>query len=200
MWNRRWIIVAALAVCIVPAAHWATPLAAQQKDDQGGSDKQSEKKKEQELDVRYAKAYLRLAEATLAKYEAANRKLPRTIRPSVMDALKEEVREAQERVQLAESDDTSDVDIFVSSADMDLHEAQVALDKAERTNLQQSGTVSDEEIARLKADLDLAKIRKEKAGHLGAESSLSGVRFELEQLREEVAELRMFVAILRDRN
>jgi ribosome-binding factor A len=200
MWNRRWIFVAGLAACGWLAVQVATPLAAQQKEDAGKSDKNSEKEKEQELDVRYAKAYLRLMETTLAKYQETNRKLPSTIRPSVIQAIQEGVREARERLQLAEHDDMSDAEIYVSSAESDMRSAEESLRKAEGANLQFSGTISQGEIDRLKADVDLAKIRLEKARHLAAESPLSNVRYELEQLREEVAELRMFVALLRDRN
>jgi hypothetical protein len=198
MWNRRWIFVAALVACGWLTAQIATPLAAQQKDKASTSDKNADAEKE--LDVRYAKAYLRLMEATLEKYQETNRKLPNTIRPSVMQAIQEGVREARERVQLAEHDDMSDAEIYVSSAEADLRSAEEALRKAEGANLQFSGTISQAEIERLKADIDLAKIKLEKARHLASESPLSNVRYELEQLREDVAELRMFVALLRDRN
>ena len=43
-------------------------------------------------------------------------------------------------------------------------------------------------------------MRIDKAKHLASESPLSNVRFELEQLREEVQELRLLVALLRFRN
>lgn len=203
MWNRRWIIVAGLALGAILMANLASPLAAQQKEGAAQNDKKNadqDKQKEKDLDIQYAKAYLKLMEATLAKYEATNRKLPNTIRPSVMQAIQETVREARERVGLAQNDDTSDVEIYVSGAEADLRASQEALKKAEAANLQYSDTVSPEEVARLKAEVEVAKIRLEKARHLGSESQLSNVRFELEQLRADVAELRMFVALLRDRN
>jgi seryl-tRNA(Sec) selenium transferase len=205
MWNRRWIFVAGLMACGFLAIQVASPLSAQQKenaptDSAGKSDKEKEKAKEKELDIRYAKGYLKLMQATLEKYQETNRRLPNTIRPSVMQAIQENVREARERVQLAEKDDTSDAEIYVSGAESDLRSAQESLSKAEAANLQFNGTVSPPEIERLKADLELAQIKVERARHLASESPLSNVRFELEQLREDVQELRMFVALLRDRN
>src|SRR5271169_1012572 len=116
MWNRRWIFVAGLVACGWLAAQVATPLSAQQKDNAGKSDEKSDKEKEQELDVRYAKAYLRLMEATLEKYQETNRRLPNTIRPSVMQAIQEGILEARDRVKLAENDDMSDAEIYVSGA------------------------------------------------------------------------------------
>jgi hypothetical protein len=204
MRNRRWAFVAGLLACGWLAAQIATPSAAQQKSEASESDKAAqkaaEKKKEQELDVKYAKAYLKLVEATLEKYEDTNRRLPNTIRPSVIQAIQEGVREARERLQLAQRDDVSDSEIYVSGAESDLRTAEESLRKAEAANIQFSGTISDAEIARLKADVELSKIRAEKARHLASESALSNVRYELEQLREDVQELRMFVALLRDRN
>ena len=200
MGNRRWAFVAGLIACGWLAAQVATPLAAQQKADARRSDKASDKDQEHELDVKYAKAYLKLVEATLAKYEDTNRRLPNTIRPSVIQAIQEGVREARERLQLAQSDDVSDSEIYVSGAEAELRAAEESLRKAEAANIQFSGTISQEEIERLKADVELCKIKVEKARHLASESPLSNVRFEIEQLREDVQELRMFVALLRDRN
>jgi seryl-tRNA(Sec) selenium transferase len=198
MWNQRLIFVAALAACGWLTIQFATPLLAQQKDDAPASDSASDAEKQ--LDLRYAKAYLRLMEATLNKYEETNRRQPNTIRRGVIQAIQENVREARDRIKLAESDNASDADIYVSSAEADLRAIQESLRKAEAANLQRPGTVGQPEVERLKADLDLAKVRVDKARHLASESPLSNVRFELEQLREDVQELRLIVALLRDRN
>jgi hypothetical protein len=203
MLNRRWISAAGLAICGGLMLQFATPLSAQQKDAPAANaqqDDKKEKEKEKDLDLRYAKAYLKLMEATLNKYRETNRKLPNTIRPSVMQAIEESVREARERVSLIDKDDTKEGDIYLSGANAELREATESLRKAEAANVQFSGTISAEEIERLKAEVELATINVEKAKHLGSESPLANVRYELEQLREDVAELRMFVALLRDRN
>ena len=63
-----------------------------------------------------------------------------------------------------------------------------------------AGAISQGEVDRLIAQRDLAKVKIEKAKHLASESPLSNVRFELEQLREEVQELRLMVVLLRFRN
>ncbi|HVU88256.1 MAG TPA: hypothetical protein VHD36_13130 [Pirellulales bacterium] len=203
MGNRRGIFVAGLVLGSSLFLQWAAPLSAQQKQGAGESgtkDDAKEKATEKDLDLRYAKAYVRVMEATLAKYQETNRRLPNTIRPTVIQAIQEGLREAQERVKLVDDDASNDGDIFVSGAEAELREEQEALRKAEAANVQFSGTISAEEIALLKARVELATINLQKAKHLGVESDLSNVRFELEQLREEVAELRMYVALLRDRN
>ena len=78
--------------------------------------------------------------------------------------------------------------------------AEDVLAKAQAANRRLAGTISQGEVDRLTAQRDLAKVRIDKARHLASESPLSNVRFELEQLREEVQELRLLVALLRFRN
>ena len=197
MSNRRLTFIAVLAVCGWLVSRIAAPLSAQQKDDTATK---SNVEIERDLDIRYATAYLQLVEATLEKYQETNRRQPNTIRRGVMSAIEENVREARDRVNLAKSDDASHADIYVSSAEADLRAAQESLRKAEAANAQRQGTIRPQEINRLKADIALAQVRVEKSRHLASESPLSNVRFELEQLREDVQELRLIVALLRDRN
>jgi hypothetical protein len=198
MYNRRWIFVPVSVACGWLTVQVAAPLWAQQKDDAPASEVASGAEKD--LDVRYAKAYLRLMEATLDKYQETNRRQPNTIRRGVIQAIQENVRDARERVTLAEGDNTSDAALYVSSAEADLRAVQESIRKADTANAQRPGTIGKQEVDRLKADLELATIRVEKAKHLASESPLSNVRFEIEQLREDVQELRLIVALLRDRN
>ena len=106
----------------------------------------------------------------------------------------------RERLQLAQGDDITDAQIYVSSAEAELRLAEDTLAKAQAANRRLAGTISQGEVDRLIAQRDLAKVRIDKAKHLASESPLSNVRFELEQLREEVQELRLLVALLRFRN
>jgi hypothetical protein len=154
----------------------------------------------QDLDAHYAKAYLRLVEATLAKYQEPNRRQPNTIRRGVIEALEENVQKAKERVQLAERDDAHHSDVYVASAEARLRLSQEALRKAEAANVQRPRTISETEMARLRAEIELAKQRVDRARHLASEPPLSSIEFELEQLREDVQQLRLAVALLRDRN
>jgi hypothetical protein len=198
MRTRQWTVLSLLAVSSWLALQVAAPLPAQQASDAVSPAKESSTEKE--LNVRYAKTYLRLMEATLSKYQETNRRQPNVIRRGVIQAIEENVRDARERVQLAESDEARHAEIYISSAQADLRAVQESLRKAEVANSQRSGTVSQVEIARLKAEIELATVRLEKARHLASESSLSNVEFELEQLREDVQSLRLIVALLRDRN
>jgi hypothetical protein len=195
MRNRRWLWAGLFMLCCWLAVQGAAQGVAGTQDEPAAPAGD-----EQALDVRYAKAYLNLVEATLAKYQEPNRRQPNMIRRGVISALEETVREAQERVQLAVGDDKNQSAIYVASAEAALRAAQESLRKAETANRQRPGTTGTFELARLKAEIDLAKVRVDKANHLASESPLSNVEYELEQLREDVQELRLIVALLRDRN
>ena len=196
MRNRsQWIFAAGLIACGVLAAQ--LPLLANQNEQQ---DKTKEEQKD-DVNIRYAKAYTALMQAEMAKLQDINRTVPGTIRPAVMEAASLAVREAQDRIRLAKKDDeVQDHEIYVSSAKFDLQYAEEALRKAQAANVTFSRTVGDFEIARLKAAVDVAKVRVELANNLQGATPLVQAQYELELLREQMQELRLIVALLRDRN
>jgi hypothetical protein len=200
MSQRRWLLV---GVCIVSgwlAGQISSPLWGQQEPKLPDTDATAAAEKERDLDTRVAQAYLNFMEATLRKYDETNRRAPNTIRPTIIQGIQDAVRKARERLQMAQGDDITDTQIYVSSAEADLRLIEDTLSKAQGANRRMSGAISQGEIDRLIAQRDLAKVKVEKAMHLASESPLSNVRFELEQLREEVQELRLMVALLRFRN
>ena len=157
MQNRSWFCAGILTLFGYLTVRFAAPGVAQTKDDVSVSRNAASEK--QELDVQYAKAYLRLVEATLARYEETNRRQPNTMRRGVIQALEENVRKAKERVQLAERDETHHADIYVASAEARLRSSEESLRKAETANLQRRRTISKTEVARLKAEVELAQLR-----------------------------------------
>jgi hypothetical protein len=196
--RQRWIFAAGLLACGWLVAQVSAPSLAEAQNEAKDKPKQNST---EETDIRYAQAYVKLMEAELAKLNFSNRAVPGTIRPAVLDAARLAVREAQDRVKLAKkSDDIPDHEIYVDGAKAELNYAQESLRKAEAANLQVSGTVSDVEMARLKAQFELAKVRVDVAGNLKGASPLLQAQFELEQLREQVQQLRIMVSLLRDRN
>ena len=112
MWNRRWIFVAGLVICGGFVAQFAAPLSAQQKGATTPSDKKDDKKddaqekaKEKDLDLRLCQGLREVMEATLDKYRETNRKLPNTIRPSVIQAIDEAWR-GRRSVKLVDDDES----------------------------------------------------------------------------------------------
>ena len=201
MWNRRMTLAGvSVLTCCWLAAQVAAPLSAQQDTGPAKSDDNAELSKERDLDIRYAKAYLALLEATLAKQEEMNKNGPKTIRATVIQSIKEGVADARERVQQAQSDNPNNSAAYVLSAEANLRISEEILRKAEAARARFAGAVPQTEIDRLRAKRDLDKINVDKAKHLAAESPLSNLRYEVGQLREDVQELRMNVALLQTRN
>lgn len=201
MLNRRVTFIGvSLLACAWLTAHLTAPLWAQPKEGADLADEKSDKAKESALDVSYAKAYAKLMEATLARYAEINRAQPGTIRANVMQSLEEDVRDAQERVKHAEGDRVNISAIYVTKAEADLRIAEENLRKSEAARARSANAVSLGEIERLRAALNFSRINVEKAQHLASESPLSNVRYEMEQLREDVQELRLLVSLLRTRN
>jgi hypothetical protein len=200
--RQRWIFAAGLVACGVLTAQLSAPSQAEAQNESKDKPKQASTEKEkEEVNVRYAQAYVRLMEAEIAKLNFSNRAVPGTIRPAVMEAANVALREAQDRVKLAQkSDDVPDHDIYVQAAKADLQYASESLRKGEAANLKFGGTVSDVEMARLKAQLELAKTRVEVANNLAGESPLIQAQYELEMLREQVQQMRIMISLLRDRN
>ncbi len=203
MWKARWSVMISVLGLFVGACLWgqvATPLSGGQQDESAKSEAKSDTDQEKEIDIRYAEAYLKVMQATLAKYEETNRRAANTIRPSIIEGIQAGVQKARERVQLAKSDETEDSQIYVTSAEANLRMAEEALRRAQAANARSANAISAGEVNRLKSLVELAKVRIDKARHLASESPLSNVRYELELLREDVQELQLFVALLRFRN
>ncbi|MBL9123644.1 MAG: hypothetical protein JNG90_08425 [Planctomycetaceae bacterium] len=202
MCNRRWIFAAGLTSCGAllglllaelgnpsRAAGQAADAAAQAAD------------VERELDTRYAKAYLDLVKATQERYADINRRVPNSIRRGVMQSLASAVSDAEERIKVAEGASLQTAsEVYVRNAETQLRTSQELLAKANAANARLANSVNPTEVARLQAEVALGTIRLEKARHLASESPLSNVRYEIGQLREMVQELRLNVALLRDRN
>jgi hypothetical protein len=201
MSNRRMTALGvSLLVCYWLAAQAAAPLLAQPKDSAGESDKNTVSAEEKALNLRYANAYLALLEVTLAKYEDMNRAAPNTIRPTVIQAIKNAVSDARSHLAQTESDEKNASEIYVKTAEARLQVSEDILKRSEAAVARNANAISPQEIARLKAARDLDKVKVEKARHLALESPLSNLQFEVTQLHEDVQELRMAVAILQSKN
>ena len=203
MWNRRWIFALSLSVPgLLAALTLAPPWNQQQAAAQAPAEAAPARSDvERDLDIRCAQARLKYIEATQERFADINRRVPNSIRRGVMQSLNDAVRDANERIKLAEgTSEANYAEVYVSSAEAQLKTAEEALAKANAANSRSPNAVNATEVNRLKAEVDLGKMRVEKAKHLAAESPLSNVRYELGQLREIVQELRLQVALLRGRN
>lgn len=188
--------------CVLFAVLWMvtqaiSPLLARQ--DGTGVDPQApnSSNEERQLNVRYAQAHLNLVEARLAELVDRNRRAPNTIRPAAIQLAQESVGKARQRLESARNESANESQAYVVRAEAELRAAEQELARAEKINQRLANSVSPAELARLKAQRELARIKVEKARHLASESPLSNIRFEIDQLREDVEELRLREAMSR---
>ena len=141
MKSRCWVLAGVLSLCGWLAMQIDSPSMAWTQHEAAASPDADH----QDIDVRYAKAYLQLVETTLAKYQETNRRQPGVIRRGVIQALEDTVLKSRERVQVAEQGDRNHSDIYVVSAEATLRLANESLRKAESANRQRPGTIGQAE-------------------------------------------------------
>jgi hypothetical protein len=94
-------------------------------------------------------------------------------------------------VELAQSGETNDSRLHVLRAEADVRLAEDSLKRAEATNKRLANTISPGEMARLVAARDLARLKVERARQLASEPPLSHLRFDVDELREDVQEIQL---------
>ena len=152
------------------------------------------------LDTRYAQAFLKLAQADLRKAQDANQRVPGTIPESLLQPLVAAVAVAEERLSRAQHPDDAKENPYAQTAETMLAMARDNWKKALAVNQRAAGTVRAAEIDRLQALTELAQVRVEQAHALDLKSPLACAAFDLEQLRLDVQQLYVRVSQLRDRN
>jgi hypothetical protein len=152
------------------------------------------------LDVRYAQAFLKMAEADLRKAQDANERVAGTIPDSVLQPLQSTVIVAKERLDQLEHPNDKNNNPYLDSAEAMLKIARDNWKQALTINQRAAGAIRQSEVDRLQAVAELAQVRVEQARALDLQSPLACAIFDLEQLRLEVHQLFLNVSRLRDRN
>lgn len=152
------------------------------------------------IDVRYAQAFLKLAQADLRKAQDANQRVPGTIPDSLLQPLAATVVVAQERLTRAQHPDDDKGNPYLQTAETMLKMARENWKTALTVNQRAAGAVPQTEVDRLQALTELAQVRVDQARGLDLKSPLACAAFDLEQLRLDVQQLNARVSQLRDRN
>jgi len=165
------------------------------------SDSHSGAATQQKLNIRYARASLRLARINLDQAIDSNRRIPRSVASTEVERLQELVKLSEDRLRQemkAGESDQANMRIRTAAANADVATAE--LRKAESANRNLPGAVSDRDLERLRVTAELAQIalaRERAAGD--PKSSMAEIQLQLQQLRNEVDELRSAVNALTKR-
>jgi hypothetical protein len=149
---------------------------------------------EDDLDVRYARASLKLAQLNLDKALQANQRYRGTMPDSVLQPLRELVQIA--RVELQEAPRGKDRDVHalrVRFAEAGVAPAEAALRSAETVNQRAPGTVSPTELDRLRLQLEVARLALARAQAGSGGSNLDDLQRQLLELRKDLLQLQVRV-------
>ena len=158
----------------------------------GSKDKETELAAEQQaLSVKYAETFLKLSKVSLEKAVDFNRRVPGGFSAAEIDRLQRIVGFAEERLDWVKKAGHKQADANIFTATMALRSAEQNYQKAMNANTRVPGAVSPLEVERLRLTVDLAQMSMQKAS-LAAETSspVDDVQWELDQLREDVMQLR----------
>lgn len=149
------------------------------------------------LNVRYARAYLKLAKMDLKKTLQINKHVSGTFPDTVVEPLRQVVRTAEAQLEqaLAQLDHALNGN-GVSRRNIDLHDAEAAVMVAE-TRLRQATAASqrmpdsfdESELERLSLTAEVAQLALAKARAASVQSAVDHLQSELADLRKEVLQL-----------
>ena len=173
-------VVMFLGCCMLPAKTRA--------DDTNAPKDVTETKGEENLDVRLARAHLKLAELDLQRIADANKAVPSVFPKKMVETLRLHV--AHDRARLEASLAGRDADphqTFIKTAEVGAKFAE-----AELIRIQNISGVSDLDVARAKAASEIAKLNLERVKQLDSPGALlMHMQFQIDNLQHQVFELSM---------
>lgn len=153
--------------------------------------KGSDEKEAESIAVRYARAQLRVAELTLQKALAMNKRLAGTLVSGMVSQFSDEVELSKLRLQAAMSSSEIDpLQACLQRAELSVRTAETKLKKASETNQQVPNTVSQVDLERLRAGIEVARLRLEYGRSLVSASSESRLQWQIELLNDELARVK----------
>jgi hypothetical protein len=155
--------------------------------------------KQESARVRYARVYLALAKLDVQIANDRNKQVPETLPPAIMIVLEQRVALAEQWLRAAQPDsDTKPGDIAVKIAEIYLKTAEANYAQAERVN--RISPLLPRALERLRLKVELAQSALATAKQLDPSAPESLLQFEIDRLREEVADMHVRQIEILDRN
>jgi hypothetical protein len=140
------------------------------------------------LDVRYARAQLRLAELTLQKAQEMNRKVAGTLTGGLVSQFADDVEFAKVQLQNATRPEGVDAhQAYLLRAELARRAAQSKLKKANEANQRAPGVVSASELERLRLGVELAQLRLERGESLASAPADAKLQWQVDLISDELA-------------
>jgi hypothetical protein len=143
------------------------------------------------VDVRYARAQLKLAEANLNRVEQSNKQVERAVPSSIVAEYQRDVEVAKTRLAGATADHSpGEFQVWLERADAERRAAETTWKSATSANASVPATFSPLDIKRYRLRAEVAKLQLERGQKLANSSRESQLQWELEVLDNQVQRLK----------
>jgi hypothetical protein len=162
-----------------------------------GSPAPAAEAKQESFGVRYARAQLGLAEATLRKAQDMNRKIAETIPTAMVAQFTDEVEAAKAQLQSAQrGDDDATFDGWVRQAEFTAQAAETRLKNATQIERRAPGTFVPMDIERFRFSAEIAKLQFERGRSLAKAPLEAKLQWQVDMLHDEMAGLKSRTSII----
>ena len=160
-------------------------------------DAKSQNAKSDSVDVRYARAQLQLAEATLRKAQDQNRRVGETISAGLLAQFTDAVQVARAQLAAAENPGGADsLAAWIRRAESGVREAENRWKRAQEVNRLSAGTVAAIDVERLRLTVEIAKLQVERGKSLASASNEAKLNWQVDVLNDDIARLKSQTGVL----
>jgi hypothetical protein len=146
----------------------------------------------------YAELSLKLAEMDLKRATDLNKQVPNTFSPAALEPMQVAVNLAKQRLdQLTEKVNDPLYALYLYAEEAQMKAAELDYRKAVAANEHFPGTMDKDDIEYLRIAAEMAAMRYKHAVQTAGDPEMTRMRWQVEQLREEVTRLRATVDLLR---
>jgi len=143
------------------------------------------------LDVRYARAQLRLAEANLARVNERNKQADRAVPGSVVAEYQDDVRVATARLQQAMAGGAANqFQVWIERAEAERRAAETGWKAATAANKSVPGTVAAADVERWRLRAEVARLQAERGQSLAKAGREEQLQWQSELLDNQVQRLK----------
>jgi hypothetical protein len=139
------------------------------------------------LEVRYARAQVQLAETNLKRLEQSNKRMPRSVPSSVVAEYQHDLQVAKTRLQQATAGQAaSDFQVWLQRADVERRAAEMTWKNATAANARAPGTFHPLDIERYRLRAEVAKLQLERGQLLVDSGQEAQLQWEIDLLDNQV--------------
>jgi hypothetical protein len=143
------------------------------------------------VDVRYARALVKLAEANLKRAEQTNKRLARSVPSSVVADYQQDVSVAKTRLEQATAGKAAnEFQVWLQRAEAERTTAEMAWKNAAAANGRSPGTFEPIDIERFRLRAEVAKLQHERGQALADSSREAQLQWEVDLLDNQVQRLK----------